>query len=106
MKVSRNCLNKPHRIFEGRIFLGYSPPFERGANLLGWGESPVTKAWENSSTFLKIISCPPNTSLPLKCPPPNSEAWRGGVRGSALPSPNFIPRSQDFLKQLGFFFIF
>ena len=55
----------------GAIFLGISPPFEWGANLLVGGKSPVTTAWANSSTFLKILSCPPqNMSLPLKCPPP------------------------------------
>jgi hypothetical protein len=25
----------------------------------GGGESPVTTAWANSSTYLKILSCPP-----------------------------------------------
>jgi hypothetical protein len=56
MKVSRNYLNPPHRIYgEGganilkgsdiprvlfaAIFLGISPPFERGANLLGGRKS-------------------------------------------------------------------
>jgi hypothetical protein len=45
---------------EGAIFLWYSPPppFER--RRISWGgESPVTKTWANSSTSLKIISCPP-----------------------------------------------
>jgi hypothetical protein len=78
MKVSRNYLNKPHRIY------GISPPFERGWISWGGDKSPVTTAWAKSSTFLKIISCPPpNMSLPLKCPPPkknNSEAATGPVR--------------------------
>ena len=69
MKVSRNYLNKPHRIYggganilkgggdipgafaplgggdflgyssPGAVFLGISPPFERGANLLGGQKS-------------------------------------------------------------------
>jgi hypothetical protein len=63
----------------------------------------VTKTWANSSTFLKIISCPSNV-------PPPPQILKPGVvqpRSQALPSfSNFIPRSQDFLKQLRFFFIF
>jgi hypothetical protein len=70
----------------GAILLGYSPPgaiyrppFERGgANLLGGGgERPLTTAWANSSTFLKILSCPPPPKYQFapKCPS-NSEAWR------------------------------
>jgi hypothetical protein len=86
MKISRNYLNKPHRIYGGAnilkwsdiprvfaplgaIFLGYSPPkgdIPRNIALLlrggeypgGGGESPVTTAWANSSNFLKILSCP------------------------------------------------
>ena len=62
MKISRNYLNK----------LGGG-----GIESPGGGESPVTTAWANRSTFLKILSSPPkkNMSLHLKCPP-NSEAWR------------------------------
>jgi hypothetical protein len=63
----------------GAVFLGISAPFERGRISWGGGKSPVTTAWANNSTFLKIISYPPpkNMSLPLKFPPPpNSEAWR------------------------------
>ena len=81
MKVSRNYLNKPHRIYGGAnilkggdipgafaplggaIFLGISPPFERGANLRGGDKSTVTTAWA------KIYLAPPKKSLPLKCPP-------------------------------------
>ena len=89
MKVSRNYLNKPHRIYGGggnilkggdiprvfathpwgAIFLGYSPPggaipkniapFLRGWSNLRWGE-----------LFKNSIFPPPNISLPLKCPPP------------------------------------
>jgi hypothetical protein len=100
MNVSRNYLNKPHRIYGGEypkggaaIFLGHSPlwggaivlgysspgggiprniaPFWEGGESPGGGDkSPVTMQWANSSTFLKILSCPPpNMSLPLKCPP-------------------------------------
>ena len=39
---------------------------------LGGGDIPriFVPRWRYSSTFLKIISCPPqNMSLPLKCPP-------------------------------------
>ena len=66
----------------GAIFLGIPPPFERGRISWGGDKSPVTTAWANSSTFLKILSCPPpNMSLPLKCPPPpNSEAWHRHCR--------------------------
>jgi hypothetical protein len=69
----------------GVVFLGISPPFERGANLLGgtkvlgqksWDKSPVTTAWANSSTFLKILSCPPKIYVCPSNAPPNSEAWR------------------------------
>ena len=45
------------------------PPSERGANLLGGGESPVTTAWANSSTFLKILSCPPKYEFAPQMPP-------------------------------------
>ena len=41
------------------VFLGISPPFERGRISWGGDKSPVTAAWANSSTFLKIRSCPP-----------------------------------------------
>ena len=38
----------------------FAPLFERGRiSWRGGGESPVTKTWANSSTSLKIISCPP-----------------------------------------------
>jgi hypothetical protein len=61
----------------GAVFLGISPPFERGANLQGGGDkSPVTTAWANSSTFLKIISCPPKIWVCPSNAPPNSEGWR------------------------------
>ena len=39
---------------------------------LGGGDIPriFVPRWRYSSTFLKILSCPPqNMSLPLKCPP-------------------------------------
>ena len=81
----------------GTIFLGYSPPFERGANLLGGGggKSPVTKAWANSSTFLKIISCPPKYEFaPQMPPPPNSEAWRDAAatgKGFSVAKSKFYP---------------
>ena len=55
----------------GAVFLGISPPFERVANLLGGGDkSPVTTAWANSSTFLKILSCPPKYEFAPQMPPP------------------------------------
>jgi hypothetical protein len=70
----------------GAIFLGYSSPgggiprniapFWEGANLLGGDKSPVTTAWANSSTFLKILSCPPKIWVCPSNAPPNSEAWR------------------------------
>ena len=71
----------------GAIFLGYSPPRDDiprniaplwGGGRISWGgESPVTTAWANSSTFLKILSCPPKYEFaPQMPPPPNSEAWR------------------------------
>jgi hypothetical protein len=80
MNVSRNYLNKPHRIYGvgwgggGKILKGSD---ERGQISWGGGESPVTTAWANSSTFLKIISCPPpKYEFAPQMPPPNSEAWR------------------------------
>ena len=56
----------------GAIILGYSSPgggiprnialFREGGESPGVGggdKSPVTTAWANSSTILKILSCPP-----------------------------------------------
>jgi hypothetical protein len=69
----------------GAVFQGISPPFERGLISGGGGggggdKSYVTSAWASSSTFLKIISCPPQKYefAPQIPPPPkkNSEAWR------------------------------
>jgi hypothetical protein len=76
-------------LWGGAIFLGYSSPgggiprniapFWGGESPGGGDKSPVTTAWANSSTFLKILSCPAqNMSLPLKCPPPqilNLRPW-------------------------------
>jgi hypothetical protein len=70
----------------GAIFLGYSSPgggipspLLRGGRI-SWGgdKSPVTTAWANSSTFLKMLSCPPKYEFApqMPPPPPNSEAWR------------------------------
>jgi hypothetical protein len=44
----------------GAVFLEISPPFERGGEPPGGlgDKNPVTTAWANSSTFLKILSCP------------------------------------------------
>jgi hypothetical protein len=79
MNVSRNYLNKPHRIYwggGGAKILKWSD--ERGRISWGWGggESPVTTTWANSSTFLKIISCPTKYEFAPQMPSPNSEAWR------------------------------
>ena len=46
-------------------------PLLRGGESPGGGQKSCDNGMGKSSTFLKIISCPPpNMSLPLKCPPP------------------------------------
>jgi hypothetical protein len=64
-------------------------------------------AWENSSTFLKIISCPPKYEFaPQMPPPPNSEAWRGGVRGFIVAKSKFYPEISGFFEAVGIIFLF
>ena len=91
----------------GAIFLGYSPPFLRGG-LISWGgESPVTKTWANSSTSLKIISCPPKYEF---APQMRPQILKPGavapplVRGSGLPSPGFYPEISGFFEAVGIIF--
>ena len=86
----------------------FAPLFERGANLLG-GESPVTKTWANSSTSLKIISCPPKYEF---APQMRPQILKPGavvpplVRGSVLPSPGFYPEISGFFEAVGIFIFF
>jgi hypothetical protein len=44
----------------------------RGGRISWGGQSPVTTAWANCSTFLKILSCPPQKIwvCPSNAPPP------------------------------------
>jgi hypothetical protein len=87
------------------------PPFLRGGESPGGGggcESSVAKTWANSSTSLKIISCPPkNMSLPLKCAPKFWTLAPPLVRGSGLPSLGFYPEISGFFEAVGIlFFLF
>jgi hypothetical protein len=68
MKVSRNYLNKSRHIAYMRgeypkggsdIPMVFAPLLRGGESPGGGGESLVSKIWANSSTSLKIISCPP-----------------------------------------------
>ena len=87
----------------------FAPLFERGTNLLGGGESPVAKTWANSSTSLKIISCPPKYEF---APQMRPQILKPGavvpplVRGSGLPSPGFYPEISGFFEAVGIFLNF
>jgi hypothetical protein len=71
----------------GAIFLGYSSPgggiprnialfWEGGESPGGGDKSPVTTAWANSHTFLKILSCPPpKYEFAPQMPPPPPKFW-------------------------------
>ena len=94
----------------GAIFLGYSPPFGKGGESPeGGGGSPVTKTWANSSTSLKIISCPPKYEF---APQMRPQILKPGavapplVRGSGLPSPGFYSEISGFFEAVGIFFNF
>jgi hypothetical protein len=67
MKVSRNYMNKPHRIYGGPISYRWG---DIPRVFVPRGDIYSKEYWENTSSFLKILSPPPNMSLPLKCPPP------------------------------------
>ena len=67
----------------------------------------MTKTWANSSTSLKIISCPPKYEF---APQMRPQILKPGapplVRGSGLPSPGFYPEISGFFEAVGIFFIF
>jgi hypothetical protein len=75
----------------------------------GRGESSVTKTWANSSTSLKIISCPPKYEFAPQMRPQILKPGRVEpplVRGSGLPSPGFYPEISGFFEAVGIFFNF